>query len=83
MPFHELNLSHFHQVLTDELLLPILTGAQKHLVTLDLSNCSLFSNQSITSIASLCPHLEVLTLKNIDNPQDYRLGFVERRGFVS
>jgi HEAT repeat protein len=63
IPFHELSLQTFRQVLTDKLLQPILENAGAHLIKLDLRDCVLVTDSTIQLIAECCPNLSYLGLE--------------------
>jgi HEAT repeat protein len=66
IPFHELSLQTFGQVLTNKLLQPILENAGAHLIKLDLRECVLLTDNTLQLIAESCPNLSYLGLETIN-----------------
>jgi HEAT repeat protein len=64
IPFHELSLQAFNEVLSDKLLQPILGGAGVHLIKLDLQDCMLLTDKSMEQLTQLSPNLVYLHLKS-------------------
>ena len=65
IPFHELSLTYFRNILTDLSLIPLLVqGAHKYLIRIDLTGCLYITKDSLTKIATTCPHLEELIIQN-------------------
>lgn len=60
--FTKLNLSHFAQVITDEMLLSIIQGAGHYLLELNLSDCNNISENTINDITLYCPKLRTLII---------------------
>ncbi len=67
IPFHVLSLTYFRCFLTDNLLLPFLKRTRKHLIAIDLAGCNQLTGNAIENLSKLCPHLEILILKNIND----------------
>jgi HEAT repeat protein len=63
IPFHELSLLAFHEVLTDKILQLILESAGAHLIKLDLRGCVLLTDITIQRIVEFCPNLTYLGLE--------------------
>ena len=67
IPFHELNLSSFKAVITNEKLLPILKKAGAHLLSLNLTGCTEITNATLLPLSILCPNLIHLKLNGVTN----------------
>jgi HEAT repeat protein len=70
VPFNELTLNVYKEVLTDDLLLPLLQGAQQHLWKLDISGCWRLTQTSIVFFADNCPNIEKLILRALNPPSN-------------
>ncbi len=65
-PVGSLLLSSFHEVLTDDLLIPILKCAGRQLYLLDISNCLLVTNRIITVLEIYCKNIRTFRARRLN-----------------